>query len=51
MQGTRLIFLLDIFARVGVPREVLSECGVQFTSELMCELSRLLSLWKLLKVD
>ena len=39
--------LLDVFARVGVPREVLSDCGTQFTSDLMCEVSRLLSLRKL----
>ena len=34
--------LLTIFSRVGIPREVLSDRGTQFTSALMRELHRLL---------
>ena len=34
--------LLSIFARVGIPKEVLSDRGTQFTSELMAELHKLL---------
>lgn len=36
--------LVDIFSRVGIPRELLSDQGSQFTSDLMKEVSRQLSL-------
>ena len=36
--------LVDIYSRVGIPREVLTDRGSQFTSELMREVSRLLSI-------
>ncbi|XP_033758666.1 uncharacterized protein LOC117340982 [Pecten maximus] len=36
--------LVDVFSRVGVPREILSDRGSQFTSGVMKELSRLLSM-------
>lgn len=36
--------LLSIFSRVGFPREMLTDRGPQFTSELMKEVSRLLSI-------
>ena len=36
--------LVDIFCRVGVPREMLSDMGTQFTSGLMSEVSRLVSM-------
>lgn len=36
--------LVDIFSRVGIPREMLSDQGSQFTSDLLKEVSRLLSL-------
>ena len=39
--------LVDIFARVGVPNEILSDQGTQFTSSLMREVSRLLSVKQL----
>ena len=35
--------LLYIFCRIGVPEEVLSDMGTQFTSDMMKEVSRLLS--------
>ncbi|XP_061194307.1 uncharacterized protein LOC133202481 [Saccostrea echinata] len=35
--------LVDIFSRVGVPTEMLSDQGTQFTSEVIKEVSRLLS--------
>lgn len=35
--------LIDIFCRIGVPKEMLTDQGMQFTSELMAETSRLLS--------
>ncbi|XP_061190531.1 uncharacterized protein LOC133198457 [Saccostrea echinata] len=35
--------LLDIFSRMGIPDEILSDMGSQFTSALMREVSRLLS--------
>ena len=34
--------LLQIFSRVGIPREIISDRGTQFTSQLMGELHRLL---------
>ena len=36
--------LVDVFSRVGVPREMLSDQGSQFTSDVMKEVSRLLSM-------
>ncbi|XP_069108215.1 uncharacterized protein, partial [Argopecten irradians] len=39
--------LVDVYSRVGIPREVLTDCGTQFTSELMQEVSRLLSIRQL----
>lgn len=39
--------LIDIFSRVGVPKEILSDRGGQFTSEMMAEVSRLLSIKQL----
>jgi hypothetical protein len=39
--------LLDIYSRVGIPREVLSDQGTQFTSQVMKEVSRLLSVKQL----
>jgi len=33
-----------MFCRLGVPLEILSDLGTQFTSELMQEVSRLLSM-------
>lgn len=36
--------LVDMFSRLGVPEEILSDLGRQFISELMKEVSRLLSL-------
>ena len=38
---------IDIFCRVGVPREMLSDMGTQFVSGLMSEVSRLVSLKQL----
>ncbi|XP_077531344.1 uncharacterized protein LOC144143472 [Haemaphysalis longicornis] len=35
--------LVEMFSRVGVPKEVLSDRGTNFTSELMKEVARLLS--------
>ena len=35
--------LVDMFCRLGVPSEMLTDMGTQFTSELMAETSRLLS--------
>lgn len=32
--------LIDIFSRVGIPRELLSDQGSHFTSDLMKEVSR-----------
>lgn len=34
--------LLEMFSRVGIPREILSDRGTQFTSQMMAELHRLL---------
>ena len=39
--------LVEMFSRVGVPDELLSDCGAQFTSEVMKEVGRLLSLQQL----
>ncbi|XP_063590528.1 uncharacterized protein LOC134767457 [Penaeus indicus] len=36
--------LLTIFARVGIPKEILSDRGTQFKSDLMAEINRLLSI-------
>ena len=36
--------LLDIFSRVGFPREILTDLGKQFTSDLMQEVCRLVSI-------
>ena len=35
--------LLNIYTRVGIPREILTDQGTQFVSEMMAEVSRLLS--------
>ena len=39
--------LIDMFCRVGFPREMLTDMGAQFTSDLMSEVSRLISLRQL----
>ena len=39
--------LLDMYSRVGVPEEVLSDLGTQFTSDCMKEVSRLLPIRRL----
>ena len=39
--------LVEIFSRVGVPDEMLTDCGSQFTPEVMKEVARLLSLQQL----
>ena len=39
--------LVDIYSRLGIPEEVLSDRGSQFTSDLMREVSRLLSVKQL----
>ena len=39
--------LLDLYSRIGVPEEVLSDLGTQFVSECMQEVSRLLSIRRL----
>ena len=36
--------LVETFSRVGIPDEMLTDCGSQFTAEVMREASRLLSL-------
>ena len=36
--------LVEVFSRVGVPREILSDRGSQFKSDLMSEVNRLLSI-------
>ena len=36
--------LVEMFSRVGIPDEILTDCGSQFTAEVMKEVSRLLSL-------
>ncbi|XP_071098995.1 uncharacterized protein [Haliotis cracherodii] len=39
--------LFEIFSRVGIPKEILTDMGAQFTSGVMKEVSRLLSLHQL----
>ena len=39
--------LIEIYSRVGIPREVLTDQGKQFTSEVMKEVGRLLSIKQL----
>ena len=39
--------LVEMFSRVGVPDEMLTDCGSQFMSEIMKEVARLLSLQQL----
>ena len=39
--------LLEIFCRIGLPHEILSDRGTQFTSNLMKEIGRLLSIKQL----
>ena len=39
--------MVDVFSRVGLPTEILTDQGSQFTSELMKEISRLLSIRQL----
>ena len=39
--------MVDIFSRVGIPKEILSDKGLQFTSDLMAEICRLLSVKQL----
>lgn len=39
--------LVELFSRVGIPDEMLTDCGAQFTAEVMKEVSRLLSLQQL----
>ena len=36
--------LVEMFSRVGVPDKMLTDCGSQFTSDIMKEVARLLSL-------
>lgn len=36
--------LVSVFARMGCPEEILSDCGTQFVSDLMKEIFRLLSI-------
>ena len=39
--------LVEIYSRVGIPREVLTDQGKQFTSDVMKEVGRLLSIKQL----
>ena len=39
--------LVEMFSGVGIPDELLTDCGSQFTAEVMKEVSRLLSLQQL----
>ena len=39
--------LVEMFSRVGIPDEMLTDCGSQLTAEVMKEVSRLLSLQQL----
>ncbi|XP_065939358.1 uncharacterized protein [Magallana gigas] len=41
---TERIALFEMFSRIGIPREMLTDMGAQFTSALMSEVSRLISL-------
>ena len=36
--------LVEVFCRVGVPKEILSDRGTQFKSDLMCKIHRILSI-------
>ena len=38
---------MSIFAGVGIPRDIVSDRGSQFTSDLMKEITRLLSMKQL----
>ena len=40
--------LVEMFSRVGIPDEMLTDCGSQFTAEVMKEVSRLLSLQQII---
>ena len=40
--------ILQIFSRIGIPKKILSDRGMQFTSQLMKELHRLLGVKPLL---
>lgn len=42
--------LIDMFSRIGIPREILSDRGTQFTSSVMGEVARLLSLKQLFTI-
>ena len=39
--------LVEMFSRVGIPDEMLTDCGSQFTAEVIKEVSRMLSLQQL----
>ena len=39
--------LVDMFSRLGIPEEMLTDCGAQFVSKLMKEVSKLLSIKQL----
>ena len=39
--------LVDIYSRVGIPQEILSDLGTQFVSDVMKEVNRLLSIKQL----
>ena len=39
--------LVDIFSRLGIPEEILSDLGMQFVSDCMKEVARLLSIKQL----
>ena len=38
---------MEMFTRVGIPKEILSDMGTQFTSDLMKEVGRFLSIRQL----
>ena len=44
IETERVAEALEMFSRVGIPDEMLTDCGSQFTAEVMKEVSRLLSL-------